>query len=236
MLAMVNLQNPVVWAVIVGWILTVVLHELAHGVVAHLGGDYTVRERGGLTLNPLQYVDPMMSIALPIFFLLTGGIPLPGGATYIRDDLLRSRGWASAVSLAGPATNFLLFLLFALPFHPRWGWMHVSVDLDEWSSLQLFLATMVVLQFVVMVMNLIPIPPLDGFGAIKPYLDPEAREKFSSRTVSMVGMLVLFFVVLRVPGVIQGIYHLEDKVLEWLGFGRVRYLIGMAFNKVLFNE
>ena len=91
MLAAINLHNPLLWAVLIGWILSVVLHEFAHGIVAYWGGDYTIRERGGLTLNPLQYVDPMMSIGLPVFFMLMGGIPLPGGSTYIRHDLLRSR-------------------------------------------------------------------------------------------------------------------------------------------------
>src|SRR5678816_1886117 len=89
-------SNPLFWAVFVGWVLSVVLHEFAHGLVAYLGGDYTIRERGGLTLNPLQYVDPVNSIILPLVFLLLGGIPLPGGVTYIRKDLLRSRGWDAA--------------------------------------------------------------------------------------------------------------------------------------------
>src|SRR5689334_21045736 len=110
MLADVDFANPMVWAILVGWIISVVLHEFAHGLVAYLGGDYTIRERGGLTLNPLQYVNPTMSILLPALFLLMGGIPLPGGATYVRRDLLRSKEWQSAVSLAGPCMNFLLFV------------------------------------------------------------------------------------------------------------------------------
>src|SRR5687768_11779009 len=77
MVAMVNFSNPLLWAVLIGWIMSVVLHEFAHGLVAHWGGDYTVRERGGLTLNPIQYIDPVMSILLPIAIFLIGGIPLP---------------------------------------------------------------------------------------------------------------------------------------------------------------
>lgn len=61
----VEFRNPLFWAVLVGWILSVVLHEFAHGLVAHLGGDYTIKERGGLTLNPLAYVDPVFSLLLP---------------------------------------------------------------------------------------------------------------------------------------------------------------------------
>src|SRR3954451_7457903 len=93
MLAAVDFATPLLCAVFIGWVMSVTLHEFAHGVVAYWGGDYTIRERGGLTLNPIQYVDPLMSIVLPVVFLLMGGIPLPGGATYVRRDLLRSRGW-----------------------------------------------------------------------------------------------------------------------------------------------
>ena len=89
MLAAADFSNPLLWAVIIGWIFTVVLHEFAHGLVGYLGGDYTVRERGGLSLNPLQYIDPVNSIILPAVFLMMGGIPLPGGATFVRRDLLR---------------------------------------------------------------------------------------------------------------------------------------------------
>src|SRR5256886_5822009 len=80
-LAVADYRSPLFWAVFIGWIMSVVLHEFAHGVVAYWGGDYTIRERGGLTLNPLQYVDPVMSLLLPIVVFLLGGIPLPGGAT-----------------------------------------------------------------------------------------------------------------------------------------------------------
>src|SRR4051812_21418711 len=100
-LAIANLSHPLFWAVFIGWILSVVLHEFAHGLVASLGGDYTIRERGGLSLNPLQYVNPLLSIVLPIVFLLLGGIPLPGGMTYVRKDLLRRRAWETAVAAAG---------------------------------------------------------------------------------------------------------------------------------------
>src|SRR5437660_3648866 len=107
---MLAIGNPRLFgAVLVGWIISVILHEFAHGIVAYWGGDYTIRERGGLTLNPLRYVDQLVSLALPALFLLMGGVPLPGGVTYIRRDLLRSRLWSSAVSAAGPVMNLLLF-------------------------------------------------------------------------------------------------------------------------------
>src|SRR5213075_2307226 len=132
MLAAVDFANPLLWAVFIGWIMSVVLHEFAHGVVAYWGGDYTIRERGGLTLNPLQYVDPLMSIVLPIVFLLMGGITLPGGATYVRRDLLRSRFWDSAVSAAGPFMNLLLFSLLAFILSPHAGLFDETKPLADW--------------------------------------------------------------------------------------------------------
>jgi len=70
-----DFSDPALWAVVIGWVMSVTLHEFAHGVVAYWGGDYTIRSRGGLTLNPLQYVDPVMSILLPLVFLLMGACP-----------------------------------------------------------------------------------------------------------------------------------------------------------------
>jgi Zn-dependent protease len=236
-LASVDFHSPILWAVLVGWVISVTLHELAHGVVAYLGGDYTIRERGGLTLNPFKYMDPLLSIAMPLFFLAQGGVPLMGGATYIRNDLLRSRLWQTAVSLAGPATNFCLFLLCALPFHPKLGWIHFSYfsSVSQMTSTQLFLGAMVVLQFLACLLNLLPIPPIDGFGAIKPYFDERTQALLSTPQVRMGGLIVLWFLLPR--SFFDGIYRLEDQTLARLGFDPPTiWLIGEAFNKVLYNQ
>src|SRR3954453_13193673 len=90
-LAVANLTHPLFWAVFIGWVLSVVLHEFAHGLVAYLGGDYTIRERGGQTLNPLQYIDPVMTLTLPMVLMALGGMPLPGGVTSVLSYLLWSR-------------------------------------------------------------------------------------------------------------------------------------------------
>src|SRR5205085_3426394 len=177
LLAMRDLGEPALWAVVIGWVMSVTLHEFAHGVVAYWGGDYTIRERGGLTLNPLQYVDPLMSIVLPVVFLLMGGIPLPGGATYVRRDLLRSRGWDAAVSAAGPAMNLILFGLLAIPLLPSVGWIDMA---KEWTPTQKFVGAMCFLQLLTVFLNLIPVPPLDGFGIIAPYLKDETRIKLTT--------------------------------------------------------
>src|SRR5258708_2182910 len=165
MLSVVDFHNLLLWALMIGWIMSVVLHEFAHGVVAYWGGDYTIRERGGLTLNPFQYIHPLMSIILPLLFLLLGGVPLPGGATYIRRDLLRSKAWETAVSLAGPAMNSLIFLLLVIPLHPRFGWIDYTAPVLKWTTAQVFVAGFAFSQILAVLLNLVPVPPLDGFGA-----------------------------------------------------------------------
>ena len=219
MLAAVDFQSPLTWAILIGWIMTVVLHEFAHGIVAYWGGDYTIKERGGLTLNPIQYIDPIGSILLPALFLALGGIPLPGGATYIRRDLLRSRAWDAAVSAAGPAMNLILFLLLSLPFHPALGWIKVDpTDPTNWKLAHMFLATMAQLQMIAAVINLIPIPPLDGFQIVGAYMDPETRHKFMSPPYSTFALVVMFLIVTRGPGLFQWIFQTTDRIYLALGF------------------
>jgi Zn-dependent protease len=214
--------------------MSVVLHEFAHGLVAHWGGDYTVRERGGLTLNPFQYIDPVMSLLLPAVFLMMGGIPLPGGVTYIRDDLLRSRAWRTAVSLAGPAMNGLIFLACAIPLHPSFGWVDYTVSVSNWSNGQIYLAAMAVLQLLAVMLNLIPVPPLDGFQAISPYLNPELREKVTTPPLSVMLFIGYFLILASVPGVLQGMYRLIGRVLLAMGFGEAGLdRFGAAFNRIL---
>ena len=218
MLAVVNLENPIIWAILIGWIMSVVLHEWAHGFVAYLGGDYTIKERGGLSLNPLQYIDPIFSLLLPAVFLMMGGVPLPGGVTYIRHDLLRSRGWQSAVAAAGPTMNFMLFLLLALPFHPRVGWIDPTVGVERYETWQIFLGTMVLLQGIAVAINLIPVPPLDGFNIIAPYMKEEARTRLMTPPISTYSMLALFLILWNVPGVFEQIVVLIVRFLLRLGF------------------
>src|SRR5262245_15454510 len=219
MLAAIDYHNPMLWAVFAGWTMSVVLHEFAHGLVAYLGGDYTIRERGGLTLNPLQYVHPVYSIIMPAIFLLMGGIPLPGGATYVRRDLLRSRAWDSAVSLAGPAVNLILFLLCALPLHPKVGWADYSAGAGRWTNAQVFLAAMAVLQLITVIMNLVPVPPLDGFQAISPYMDDASRRTLSTPPLSTLLFIGYFLVLWHVPGASQALYNMVWSTLRFLGYG-----------------
>ncbi len=179
-----------------GWVVSVTLHEFAHAVVAYWGGDYTVKDKGYLSLNPLRYTHPMLSIALPLLFLALGGIGLPGGAVYIETHRLRSKWWRSAVSAAGPAANALLALLLSLPF---WlGGVDVYAVLsdyafDRMTTADIFWASMAflaMLQVTAVLFNLLPVPPLDGYGIIEPMLDDRTRVQFAR--VGMMGIWIVF--------------------------------------------
>ncbi len=173
--------------VLLGWIFSLCLHEFSHALVAYLGGDYTVREKGYLTFNPFKYTHPVYSLLLPLLFLFLGGLGLPGGAVYIETWRLRSRRWVSGVALAGPLSNLLLAILLALVL---W-WFPVSYG-GIWPGL----AFLTLLQVSAFVLNLIPVPPFDGYGVIEPFMNPVVRAQVArwQGGLALVVFLVLWYV------------------------------------------
>lgn len=167
--------------VTVGWVFSVCLHEFGHALVAFKGGDYTVREKGYLTLNPIHYTDPLYSLVMPLVFLFLGGIGLPGGAVYINDHLLRSKGWRTAVSLAGPAMNIALTWLLCVPF-----WLGI-ID-DRFGP---GLAFLIQLEISAVLFNLIPIPPLDGYRALSPWIPEAVNQRVLAQSNVLIWVLFL---------------------------------------------
>lgn len=198
--------------VLVGWVFSLTLHEFMHALVAYRGGDWTVREKGYLTFNPLRYTHPVMSILLPLLFLVMGGIGLPGGAVYIETWRLRSRNWASAVSLAGPLANLFVALVLALVFRVA----PVSLE-GIWPGL----AFLAFLQVSAAALNLLPIPPLDGYGILGPFLPPALREM--ADRAAPVGMWILLLLMWYVPFFGQ---------LFWGGVAFVTALLGIPLELV----
>ena len=191
------------------WIFSVCLHEYGHAKIAQLGGDYTVEEKGYLSMNPLRYVDPITSIALPILFLVMGGIGLPGGAVYLNRQLLRSRNWETAVSLAGPVMNVILALVLAaflrfylIPYRPD----HIITPTIAFA-LQLEISAVL--------FNLIPIPPLDGYQAIEPWLNNQWREHILP--MRGYGMFILFAIFWYVEPVNNFFWSLVFGISNFLG-------------------
>jgi Zn-dependent protease len=156
----------VVIFVAAGWVASLSLHEFGHAMVAYRGGDHSVAHKGYLTLDVRKYTDPVLSIVLPLIFLIIGGIPLPGGAVWIDRGSLRSRGTSSWVSLAGPLSNLAVGAALAL----------VVALVPMAGGLVIAMSYLALLQIVTFILNILPIPGLDGWGAIEPYLPPRARE------------------------------------------------------------
>ena len=175
--------------ILVGWILAVMAHEFAHALTAHLGGDTTVRAKGYLAFDPRRYVDVGTSLVIPLIALAMGGIGFPGAAVYLRNDLIRGRAWRSATALAGPAATLgvLLVLAYGLGL-----WSQVGFPGPLFQAL----AMLAFLQGTALILNLLPIPGLDGFGAIRPFLPAAWRPLIQKlEGLAMIGLLLaLFFV------------------------------------------
>ncbi len=188
------------------WIFSVCLHEFAHAAVAYRGGDVTVKDKGYLSMNPLKYLDPMGSVILPVVFLIMGGIGLPGAAVYIDRRLLRSAHWDSAVSLAGPAMNIVLLLLLSLI---------LALPAVRGSDYAPALAFLALLQASAVVLNLLPLPGFDGYGALWPYLPRDVRALFDR--YANYAMLALFLMLFLVPPVARAFWGLVTLLTHAVG-------------------
>lgn len=197
--------------VIDGWIICLCAHEFAHALTADLGGDRTVRGNGYLSFNPLKYTHPVLSILLPLLFMMVGGIGLPGGAVYVQTQRLRGPKWESAVSFAGPAASALMALLFALPFVLRlFSLEGLVLNPLLWQAL----AVVVLLNCAAVIFNLIPIPPLDGFGVVAPLLSPSLRAMIYS--FSMFGLILIFVAFRTSPAFSAFFQSAVDSMLHTL--------------------
>jgi Zn-dependent protease len=231
----INWSSPIFWAIMIGWIMSVTLHEFAHGLVAYLGGDYTIRERGLLTLNPIKYANPMMTFVLPLLFVAMGAIPMVGAATYVNVNLLRNRGWRSLTAAAGPAVNFVLFILCIVPLYPRFGWLDPLAAPETWSATQVFCGAMAVIQLFACFINLLPVPPLDGFNIVQPYLPKGAASRLREPQIAFGILLVLFFV-LSTKEAGEFMFRGLFSVLNLMGVNPdVQYFIVRSFNAALFK-
>ncbi len=182
--------------IFVAIVLSTVLHELAHGWVAYFLGDNTAKENGRLSFNPIDHVDPYMSILVPVLLYIAGG-PIFGGAkpVPINKYNLKWGAWGmTLVALAGPLTNLLLgFIVFMIA--RLVGGVEVVngvAYIVNYPGRILSRITMMELGFAVF--NMIPIPPLDGsrlLYAIAPDGAREFLEKFEHY-----GMFVVFILVI----------------------------------------
>jgi Zn-dependent protease len=214
------LTTGVVLLVLGGWAVSLCLHEFGHAAVAYRGGDLSVRSKGYLTLDIRRYTDVGLSLVLPIVILLVGGIPLPGGAVWINHAAISSRSVRSLVSLAGPATNLVIgaALTAAVALAPMPAGLAVG------------LSCLAFIQVIAFVLNILPIPGLDGFGVLEPFLSLPARHLAAK--VRPWAPLVLLVLIIGVPGAARVFLQAGGAVFEAVG-GNVPYAF-LGYDALLF--
>lgn len=166
--------------VVVLWVAAVCLHEFGHAITAYIAGDKSVKDKGYLTLNPIVYFNSATTLVLPVLILLIGGIPLPGAAVYIDRRAIKSRVWHSLISLAGPVFSFIFLILLLVAFQfmsAEW----TAPGNHPYDTVYDTVSLLIFLQFMVIIINLLPIPPLDGYGVIEPWLPASLRNAINAR-------------------------------------------------------
>jgi Zn-dependent protease len=170
--------------VVAGWVVSLCFHEFGHAYAAYRAGDHSVEAAGYLTLNPFKYAHPFLSIILPLLFIIQGGIGLPGGAVYLHQHSFRTKAQRSLAAAAGPLIN----VIFAAGLLTLARSQESSPHVAFWSAVA-FLGW---LQVSAAVLNLLPVPGLDGYAIIEPYLDPATvRSMDKVKPWGMLGVIVL---------------------------------------------
>ncbi len=171
--------------VLLGWIISLCLHEYAHAATASAFGDTTIADSGYLTLNPRHYFTGAHSLILPVLAVVFGGIALPGGAVMIRNDLIRTRWQQSVVALSGPfATLACTILVYAAARYVGEGLLADALILLTFFELMAF------------VLNILPVPGLDGFAAVRPWLPKGVGRAIPPQVgglITVAGLIAVFF-------------------------------------------
>lgn len=190
-------------------IMSVVVHEVSHGFAANFLGDPTARLAGRLTLNPLPHIDPIGSVLVPLLLFFTNAGVMFGWArpVPVNPYNLRGKHGEAIVAAAGPFSNIILAVFFGLLV--RFG--------GAFPDSFLHMATLaVIINIVLAIFNLVPIPPLDGskmLFAFLPYHLQNLRDSLERHGF----FIVLFFIVF--------LWQFLTPIIGWL----LRLLTGLAF-------
>lgn len=199
-------------------IMSIVIHEVAHGYSAYLLGDDTARLSGRLTLNPIRHLDPFGSVVLPLLlFISTKGSFLIGWARpvpYNPMNLRNGRMGNLIVAFLGIATNLFVAILFGLliRFGPVLGLpLYDPAFLPPFYKIS---SIIVILNLVLALFNLIPIPPLDGSKILFSLLPPQLRyiENFLERY----GLLLLLFFIIFLWGKVSPLIYVAFSLITGL--------------------
>ena len=210
--------DPTLFLIFPVFLISVVVHECAHGWMALRCGDPTARDAGRLTLNPLPHVDPVGSVILPGILMLTHAPFLFGWAKpvpVVWANLRHPRNDQLKVALAGPASNFLLAIAFA-------ALARFAPDQGFWAPLAVMGYSGVVWNCALGLFNLIPIPPLDGSWLLMRFLP--LRHIIALQQYRMLGMM-LVVLLMTSPVLAEPLLHVPlrfavDACLGLFGAGR----------------
>jgi len=185
---------------------SVIIHEVAHGNVANYLGDPTAKYAGRLTLNPIKHLDPVGSVILPLFLAFLGA-PVIGWAkpVPINPYNFRDQKWGELkVSIAGPASNFLIAVIFALAvrFFPLPG------------SLFALFSIISIYNFLLGIFNLIPIPPLDGSWILFSFF-PRGLMKLKI-FLQQYGMFILIFLIFFIQSGLSWVFSGASSLFRLL--------------------
>jgi Zn-dependent protease len=178
---------------------SIVLHEMAHGYVALLFGDRTAKHQGRLTLNPIPHIDPMWTVIIPIAayvlskgtFIIGGAKPVPVNPFNYRRPVLGD----ICVSVAGVAVNFLIAVIMILLLNVV---QFIFGGPQETFAVHVLL-NVALLNIVLAMFNLIPIPPLDGSHLFKYLLPQELRRSYDNVGRTGAGFIILI-ILINIPG------------------------------------
>jgi Zn-dependent protease len=214
--------------VLAGWVVSVCFHEFAHAYTAYRAGDRSVEAAGYLTLNPFKYAHPLLSIALPLFFIVQGGIGLPGGAVYLHRHAFRSRRTQSIAAAVGPLTNAVLAVVLLLLAKGHAAGLNPFLEGASGTHARFWngLAFLGFLQVTAAVLNLLPIPGLDGWAIIEPYVDPQTQQIADRvKPWGMIGVIVL----LQAQSINNAFFDLVNRLYRLTGADEVMWVAGHEF-------
>ncbi|MGH3241870.1 MAG: site-2 protease family protein [Spirillospora sp.] len=201
--------------VLSAWVLSLCLHEFGHAYMAYRSGDRGVVAKGYLTLNPLKYSDMLLSFLIPVVFILLGGIGLPGGAVWIDRHVIPGRIRHSLISAAGPLSNVMFAVMLAV--------LYKNFAHQDHGVFWLGVAFLAFLQVTAALLNLLPIPGLDGFGIVEPYLPRRWADQLSSYG----GYAFLILIALLWLGPInEAFFDLVYNITDVLGLGELPIRVG----------
>lgn len=174
------------------------VHEAAHAAAANYGGDPTARLMGRMTLNPVKHADIMGTVILPLLVMFSGfpyfigwAKPVPFNPRNLRD---RRRG-PVFIALAGPGSNLAVALAAAIVLRALASLLNVFPESDILLTFIQVFISLVFINVLLMVFNLIPLPPLDGHHVIEYFLPPSAQQMFSR--IGPFSIIILFILVFQ---------------------------------------